>query len=156
MNDSIKSENQAIMDSIWKQTVDLDQFNAIGKNTLAESLGIEFVDWGPRFLVARMPVDHRTIQPAGILNGGANLALAETLGSAASVLCLEDPESKVVFGIEINANHLQTASSGWVYGKLSPIRIGKKLHVWQIEIKDEDSRLTCISRLTVLVDKKRK
>ena len=116
--------------------------------------GMEFTEVGDDYLVAKMPVDHRTIQPAGLLHGGASVALAETLGSVASVLCLKSSD-KMPVGIEINANHLKATTSGFVYGKVTAIRRGQNLHVWNIEIRNEKGDLTCVSRLTcMIVDKK--
>ncbi|MCO6477872.1 MAG: hotdog fold thioesterase, partial [Phaeodactylibacter sp.] len=98
-----------------------------------------------------MPVDHRTVQPMGLLHGGASCVLAETLGSVASILCVEDMDKETVVGVEINANHLRPATKGVVKGRVSPVRIGRRLHVWNIEIKDEAGRLICVSRITIAV-----
>ncbi|MEL6276006.1 MAG: hotdog fold thioesterase, partial [Bacteroidota bacterium] len=104
------------------------------------------------YLVAEMPVDHRTVQPMRLLHGGASVALAETLGSVASLLCVEDITKKAPVGIEINANHLRSVREGGkVTGTARPIRIGRSIHVWQIDIKDERDRLVCTSRLTTMV-----
>ncbi len=141
---------------IWKTQPELSALNASNPNTLNESLGIEFIEVGDDFLKARMPVDKRTVQPFGLLHGGANVCLAETLGSVASLLCLEHPGRQAPVGVEINANHLRSATKGFVIGTVKPIRIGRRLHVWNIEIEDEESRLTCVSRLTVaVVDQKK-
>ena len=107
---------------------------------------------GDDFITAKMPVDHRTVQPFRILHGGASVALAETLGSVAAILCLEPDSKKQVVGVEINANHLSSAREGtWVYGTVKPIRVGRTMQVWNIEIKDEKGKLVCISRLTIAV-----
>ena len=135
--------------TIWKQPVDLKFIEKIGQNTLQEHLGIEFTTFGPDWLEARMPVDQRTKQPAGLLHGGASVALAETLGSIAGTLCLDDLKQKMIVGIEINANHLRPATSGYVTGRVSPIRVGRTVQVWQIDIRNEKGDLTCVSRLTV-------
>lgn len=136
----------------WKQpTVTLDYLNRLNANTLGENLGIEFTEIGDGFLVAKMPVDHRTVQPYRLLHGGASVALAETLGSVASTLCIEDLEKKMAVGVEINANHLRPVTQGFVFGKVTPIRIGRQMHVWNIEIRDEQERLVCVSRLTCAV-----
>ena len=118
---------------------------------MVEHLNIEFTGFGDDFLEARMPVDHRTVQPMGLLHGGASCVLAETMGSVASFLCIEDVDQFAPVGVEINANHLRPATRGFVYGKVNPLRIGRKLHVWNIEIKDEDNRLICVSRITIAV-----
>lgn len=124
------------------------------KNTLGSNLGIEFIESKPGYISAKMPVDHRTIQPFGLLHGGASVALAETLGSIGSQL-LVDQTKQVCVGLEINANHLRSARSGWVTGVATIIHQGKKTHVWDIKISNEANELVCISRLTVAVlDKK--
>ena len=135
----------------WKQPATLDGLNALNANTLGENLGIEFIEIGPDFLVAKMPVDDRTVQPYRMLHGGASVALAETLGSVASTLMVEDLTKKMAVGVEINANHWRPATKGFVFGKATPIRIGRAMHVWNIEIRDERERLVCISRLTCAV-----
>ena len=119
---------------------------------MTDNLGIEYVEMGDDFITAKMPVDHRTVQPFRILHGGASVALAETLGSVAAILCLEPDSKKQVVGVEINANHLSSAREGtWVYGTVKPIRVGRTMQVWNIEIKDEQGKLVCISRLTIAV-----
>lgn len=117
---------------------------------MSEHLGIEFSEVGDDFLVARMPVDSRTHQPLKMLNGGASCALAETVGSMAANLCL-DRTQFVALGLDINANHLKAVSTGYVYGKASPLHLGRKTQVWEIRITDENGNLTCISRLTMAV-----
>ncbi len=136
---------------IWKNEPDLNRLNAMNAKTLGENLGIEFTEIGDDFIVAKMPVDDRTVQPFRLLHGGASVALAETLGSVASSFCIEDLSKKMPVGVEINANHLRPAKNGFVYGKVMPVRVGRTMHVWSIEIKDERGRLTCVSRLTVAV-----
>jgi uncharacterized protein (TIGR00369 family) len=122
---------------------------------MVEHLAIEFLEIGPDYLVARMPVDHRTVQPLGLLHGGASVALAETLGSMAGWGCV-NRETHEVLGIEINANHVGAMRSGYVYGTAKPIHLGRATQVWQIEIRDEKQRMICISRLTLAVRAKRK
>ncbi len=137
---------------IWQTPPSLDGLNAISKNSMGEYLGIEFTAFGDDFMTASMPVDHRTVQPFRILHGGASVVLAETLGSVASVLCIADMTKQQVVGVEINANHLSSAREGSVvYGTVRPIRVGRTMHVWSIEIKDAAGKLICISRLTVAV-----
>jgi 1,4-dihydroxy-2-naphthoyl-CoA hydrolase len=137
---------------IWKTLPSLDLLNEIGNNSMQGYLGIQYTDFGDDFLTASMPVDHRTVQPFRILHGGASVTLAETLGSVASILCVADRTKQQVVGVEINANHLSSAREGTVvYGTVRPIRIGRTMHVWNIEIKDEKGKLVCISRLTVAV-----
>ena len=122
---------------------------------MVEALGIEFLEIGDDFISARMPVDHRTHQPMGILHGGASVALAETLGSVASTLLIDLSRYNCV-GIEINANHLKTARNGYVTGKATPIHIGKKTHIWEIKINNESNDLVCISRLTAMIIERKK
>lgn len=136
---------------IWKQPIDLNVLNGFSANTMLDTIGIEFTEFGDNYLIARMPVDHRTVQPFRLLHGGASVVLAESLGSTASIYCLEDMNQKAVVGVEVNANHLRSAKSGFVYGKVTPIRIGRSIHVWHIEITDEAGKQTCVSRLTVAV-----
>ncbi len=136
---------------MFKNNIDLDVFLEMSKNTLGDHLGISFVELGIDYIIAKMPVDHRTKQPFGILHGGASVALAETLGSIASVLCLDDPMKQKAVGLEINANHLRPVSEGWVYGKVTPIHIGRRTHIWDIKITDENQKLVCVSRLTVAI-----
>ena len=120
------------------------------QNTMTSAIGIEITDIGDNFICGKMPVDERTIQPFGLLHGGASVALAETLGSIGGGIKVYQNNETVV-GIEINANHLKSARDGWVYGKATPIRIGKKIQVWNIEITNESNDLICISRLTLAV-----
>lgn len=120
------------------------------QNTMTSTIGIEITDIGDDFICGKMPVDERTTQPFGLLHGGASAALAETLGSIGGGIKVYSNNETVV-GIEINANHLKSARDGWVYGKATPIRIGKKIQVWNIEITNEDDDLICVSRLTLAV-----
>ena len=128
--------------------------NAFCVNTLLTALGITFVDVGPDYLSATMPVDERTLQPFGILHGGASVALAESLGSMASAMVIRNEEEELL-GIEINANHVRAVRDGTVKGTVRPIHIGATLHLWEIRIVDERDRLTCIARLTVLIRQRR-
>lgn len=141
---------------LWKQTPDLDELQRSMQGTLLEHLGLTLESIGDDWISVRMPVDHRSIQPYGILHGGASVALAESLGSLASVLCIEDPSTHTPVGVEINANHLRPVPDGqYVVGTLSPIRIGRRMHVWNIEIRDPEDRLVCISRLTIMIVERR-
>lgn len=136
---------------IWKQPISLKLLNSSGTKTMVDHLGIEFSKFGDDFLEATMPVDYRTIQPAGLLHGGANVSLAETIGSVASVMCIEDLGKQMPVGLEINANHLKGVTNGSVTGHCTPVRIGRTIHVWNIEIRNEEGQLTCISRFTVAI-----
>ena len=135
--------------AIWHQHPSLAQLNS-AKNTLVEHLGIEFIELGDDYLTARMPVDHRTVQPMGLLHGGASVALAETLGSSGAYLCV-DPAKYVVVGLEINANHVRAVRDGWVTGTARPLHRGKTTQLWEIRITDAADKLVCISRLTMAV-----
>jgi len=134
---------------LFRQDVDLDQLNAMSKDTAIQSLGIEFTAIGPDWLAATMPVDGRTHQPYGLLHGGASVLLAETLGSSAGGLCA--PDGCGVVGIEINANHLRGVRHGIVTGTARPLHVGRSTQVWEIRIEDDQGRLACISRLTLAV-----
>ena len=128
----------------------LKRINDSIQNTMTSTIGIEITDIGDDFICGKMPVDERTTQPFGLLHGGASVALTETLGSIGGGIKVYSNNETVV-GIEINANHLKSARDGWVYGKATPIRIGKKIQVWNIEITNEDDDLICVSRLTLAV-----
>ncbi|RME07120.1 MAG: hotdog fold thioesterase [Bacteroidetes bacterium] len=138
-------------DPIWKQRFTPEQVNSLRKNTINEVLGIELVEIGPDYITARMPVDHRTHQNYGMLHGGASVVLAETLGSVASTACLEDLQSQMAVGVEINANHLRSVKSGFVTGTVRPVKVGRTIHVWSISIRDEQGREVCVSRITVAI-----
>jgi len=132
----------------------LEQVKEWNKNTMVEHLGIEITDVGPGFLAGKMPVDHRTHQPMGLLHGGASVALAETLASIGAALQV-DLSKKDCVGLEINANHLKGVREGWVYGKATAIHTGKRTQVWETKIINEAGELVCISRMTVaIIDKK--
>ena len=128
----------------------LQKMNDFQKNTITKVLGIEITDFGPDYFCGKMPVDHRTVQPYGLLHGGASAVLAESLGSIAGGMQV-NRDTQTVVGVEINCNHLRSARDGWVYGKATPVKIGRKIHVWNIEIKNEDDKLVAVSRLTLAV-----
>ena len=140
---------------IFSENINLDTLNKWNKNTLVEHLGMEIIEIGNDFLKGRMPVDHRTHQPLGLLHGGASVALAETLGSIAATLTV-NTKLQYCVGLEINANHIKFAKEGWVYGIAKPIHIGKKTQVWEIKISNEKNQLVCISRITIAVIDKKK
>ena len=135
---------------MFRHRPDLDRLNASSRGTLAEHLGIRYVDIGDDHLSATMPVDARTRQPFGLLHGGASVALAETLGSHAANLCL-DVGREIAVGLEINANHVRAVTEGEVTGTARPIHVGRSTQVWEIRIVDGEGRLSCVSRLTVAV-----
>jgi 1,4-dihydroxy-2-naphthoyl-CoA hydrolase len=134
--------------------VSVEALNRLSANTLTAHLGIEFTTIGDDYLTARMPVDHRTHQPFGLLHGGASVALAETLGSVAAHFCI-DQKTQYCVGLDINANHIKGVKSGFVYGTTRPVHVGKKTHVWEIKITNEEDELVCISRITMAVIDKR-
>lgn len=137
--------------AIWQiQGITAEALQQNSKNTLVEHLGIEFTEIGDDYITAKMPVDHRTHQPMGLLHGGAHVVLAETLGSTAANLCL-DVTKEYALGLDINSNHLKSARNGFVYGTAKPIHIGAKTQVWEIKIVDEKQQLLNISRLTMMV-----
>lgn len=135
---------------IWVTKPALEFVNALCENTLAQNLGIEFLEIGADYLRARMPVDSRTVQVFGILHGGASASLAETMGSIAGSLCV-DVEKKYVVGLELNCNHVRSAREGFVYGTTRPIHLGGATQIWDIRIVDENDKLVCIARLTLAV-----
>jgi len=139
---------------IWFKQYSLDELNRMAVNTLLARLDIEFTAIGDASLEARMPVNQHTIQPAGILHGGASVALAETIASVGAYLTV-DPDLHTCVGLEINANHIKAMRSGWVYGKGYPFHLGKSTQIWKIEITDENNSPVCSSRMTIMVlDKK--
>lgn len=136
--------------SIWTVRPTLEQLNALSEDTLATQLGIVFTDVGPDFVRGTMPVDARTRQPFGVLHGGASVAFAETLGSAAANFCV-DPDRSYCVGLDINANHVRPIREGEVMGTARPLHRGRTTHVWEIHIRDAADRLVCVSRLTLAV-----
>lgn len=140
--------------SIWFRDFTLEDLQRISVNTMVDHLGIEFVERGPDFLKAIMPVDHRTVQPAGLLHGGASASLAETLGSVGAYLCV-DPDKYDCVGVEINANHLRPMRQGYVTGTAHPLQLGRRIQVWEIRITDAKDQLVCVSRITIAVVEKR-
>ena len=131
----------------------IDKIHNRSSSTMVENLGIKITDIGENFVSGKMPVDERTKQPFGLLHGGASVALAETLGSVGAGMNI-DQASQSVVGIEINANHLKAVKRGWVFGKANAIRIGRKIQVWEIDIKNENDEFVCKSRLTLAVIEK--
>ena len=133
----------------------IDQLNKLSEGTLIKQLHIEYLEVGDGFVKARMPVNERTKQPMGILHGGANLALAETIGGLGSVLIV-DFDKYDVRGSQISANHLGTAHSGWVFAEAKIIHRGKNTHVWNIDIVDEEGKMVSTCRLTNFIIRRQK
>lgn len=133
--------------SLWKKPTTLALITASSANTAVSHLGIEFLEIGDDFLRARVPVDERTRQPFGLLHGGVSVVLAETLGSVGAYHA--SPEGWLAVGLDINANHLRAARSGWVTGTARAVHIGKTTQVWQIDMVNDAGELTCVSRITM-------
>ena len=136
--------------SIWNTEESLENVRKLEKGNILEHLEIEVVEIGDDFVRGKMPVDHRTHQPLGILHGGASVVLAESLGSIASNLVVDSTKQYAV-GMEVNANHLRPVSKGYVHGTAKAIHIGRKSHVWSIEITNDEGKMVCMSRLTMMV-----
>jgi 1,4-dihydroxy-2-naphthoyl-CoA hydrolase len=136
---------------IWfNKDLSLNDIKPLGKETMGDYIGIEWLEVGDNFIKAKMPVDHRTKQPYGLLHGGASCVLSETIGSVASAMVI-DHSKFVCVGLEINANHVRSTRSGFVSGIALPLHIGSNTHVWDVRIYDELEKLVCISRLTVAI-----
>jgi 1,4-dihydroxy-2-naphthoyl-CoA hydrolase len=139
---------------IFEPNISLEILNSWGENTMTDFLDIKFTKIGNDYLEATMPVSPKTKQPLGLLHGGANIVLAETLGSVAATLVVDSSKQYCV-GLEINANHLKSVKGGTVRGITKPIHIGKKTQVWEVKIYTEQGDLSCISRITMaVIDKK--
>lgn len=135
---------------IWKMPIDFDSINKRAENTFSEFIGIQFTEIGDDFLKATLPIDHKTIQPLGYLNGGVSAALAETVASTAANYCVDQSKAYCV-GLDINANHLRPATKGLVTATASPLHLGRKTQVWEIKITTEAGKLACIARMTMAV-----
>ncbi len=139
------------MSKIWRTDITPEHLNAYKDKTLMEALGIEIVELGDDYITAKMPVDHRTVQPMGLLHGGASASLAETLGSVASLLCVPNLETHAPVGIELNISHLKSAKGRYVTGRVTPLKIGKRVHFWNIEIDDPEGKPIARARLTTMI-----
>ena len=136
---------------IWfNKSLTFSQLLPLGPGTMGEWLGMEWVAIGDDYLKMRMPVDHRTKQPYGLLHGGASCTLAETVGSIASHYVI-DTEKYICVGLDINANHVRSVRAGYVTATCTPLHLGSTTHVWDIKIQDDSGKLICISRLTVAI-----
>lgn len=139
------------MPNIWfKKDLSVADLQLLGKETMSEHLGIVWTKVGDDYLKAAMPVDHRTIQPYGLLHGGASCVLAETIGSVASAMVI-DHDVYYCVGLEINANHIRSASKGKVTATAKPLHLGVSTHVWDVRIFDDEEKLVCVSRLTMAI-----
>lgn len=137
------------MTTLWKKPISVEILTAIHLDTAVAHLGMEFLEVGDDFIRGRVPVDTRTRQPYGLLHGGVSVVLAETLGSCGAAFSC--PEGYRAVGLDINANHLKSATSGWVTGITRPVHVGKSTQVWQIDLHNEAGELTCVSRITMAV-----
>lgn len=135
--------------SFWKKPISIELLTAVHVDTAVSLLGIEFLAVGDDFIRARVPVDARTRQPMGLLHGGVSVVLAETLGSCGAVYAA--PPGHRAVGLDINANHLRSATMGWVTGVARPVHVGRTTHVWQIEMHSDSGELTCVSRITMAI-----
>lgn len=134
---------------IWKKDVSVEELTRSHEKTAVDHLDIEFLEVGDDFIRARVPVDERTVQPFRILHGGVSVVLAETLGSCGAHYSA--PEGHRAVGLDINANHIRSASSGWVTGTARAVHIGRTTQVWQIDMTNDAGQLTCVSRITMAV-----
>ncbi|MGA0571925.1 hotdog fold thioesterase [Variovorax sp. VNK109] len=135
--------------AVWKKPISVEILGAIHKDTAVARLGIEFLEVGDDFITARVPVNEHTRQPYGLLHGGVSVVLAETLGSCGAAYSC--PEGHRAVGLDINANHLKGATSGWVTGITRPVHIGRTTQVWQIDMTNDAGEMTCVSRITMAV-----
>lgn len=137
------------LSAIWQQPVSPEILTDVHRGTAVEHLGLEFLEVGPDFIRARVPVDIRTRQPYGILHGGVSVVLAETLGSCGAAFSV--PAGQRAVGLDINANHLRSTNAGWVTGTARPVHRGRTTQVWQIDMANDEGQLTCVSRITLAV-----
>jgi 1,4-dihydroxy-2-naphthoyl-CoA hydrolase len=142
------------MKSIWEGNITLDLLNTLNRGSMGEHLGIEFTAIGDDYLEATMPVNQNTKQPFGLLHGGASVALAETIGSVATWCCI-NRDLFIGVGVEINASHLRSATSGYVKAHCRPIKAEGKVKVWDIKLSDPQNALLCSCRFTCMVVPKR-
>lgn len=150
----VRSQKYRISVKMFNKGTTPELLNKFGVNTMISTIGIEFTEVGDNYLSAKMPVDERTVQALGTLHGGASLTLAETLGSVAAYMTLNH-ETHFCVGLEINGNHIKSVTSGFVYGKATPLHIGNKTQVWEIRITNENQELINISRLTLAILEKK-
>lgn len=137
------------MSRVWTQDISVQILTDIHRDTAVQHLGMEFLEVGDDFITARVPVDSRTKQPYGLLHGGVSVVLAETLGSCGAAFSC--PSGHRAVGLDINANHLKGATSGWVTGTTRPVHVGRSTQVWQIDLKNDAGELTCVSRITMAI-----
>jgi 1,4-dihydroxy-2-naphthoyl-CoA hydrolase len=136
--------------TIWWKTFTVEELNQLNQATLGGFFQIKFIEIGADYIIATMPIRNEVKQPFGLLHGGASVALAETIGSVATLYCVNQ-DLFIGVGIEINANHLKSVTTGVVKAICKPLKIGGKIHVWDIKIFDEAKELICVSRFTCMV-----
>ena len=137
---------------IWKIPPSLEGLNNSGDNTAVSTLGIKFIEIGDDYMIAEMPVNEKTVQSMRMLHGGASCVLIETLGSVAGMLCVPSPGKDYIVGTEINASHLRGMSEGGkVFGKVTAVRVGRRVQVWAVDITNEAGKMVCLGRLTCQV-----
>jgi 1,4-dihydroxy-2-naphthoyl-CoA hydrolase len=136
--------------SIWFKQPNLEQVNSWSKGTILEQIGVEITVIGDDYVEGTMPADNRTFQPYGLIHGGANVVLAESLGSTGGALTLDLEKYRCV-GQEVNANHLRGVTSGIVTGRAIQLYAGRRSQVWETKIYDSRNKLACISRLTLAI-----
>lgn len=134
---------------IWKKPISIADLTAIHTDTAVGHLGMEFLEVGDDYITARVPVNNQTRQPYGLLHGGVSVVLAETLGSCGAAYAT--PQDYRAVGLDINANHLKGATSGWVTGTARPVHMGRTTHVWQIDMRNDQGEMTCVSRITMAI-----
>ena len=137
-----------------KKKIILQKINKFQKNTMTENIGIQITDFGDDSIEGKMPVNNKTKQPFGLLHGGASAAFAETLGSIGANIIIDSDNFSAV-GIELNVSHLKSITNGWVFGRATAVRIGKKIQVWQITIEDNNQNKVCVGRLTLAILRKK-
>jgi 1,4-dihydroxy-2-naphthoyl-CoA hydrolase len=136
--------------AIWFDNYSIADLNKMCENTIHDALGIQFTEIGNDYITATMPVDTRTVQPIGLLHGGATVVLAESLGSIGAYLVI-DPKKYSCVGIEVNANHVRGVRRGIVTGTARPVHLGKTTQIWDIKVVNEPGHLVCVSRLTLAI-----
>ena len=132
----------------------LKKINSVNKNSLEETLEIEFIDIGEDFIIAKMPVTSKVLQPDGVLHGGATAALAESVGSAASYFSI-DKDKQIVRGMVISCNHLKGVTEGYVYGKATPLHKGRTTQLWEIKVTDDNDNIISHCKLSTMILNKR-
>ena len=135
---------------MFNPEISLELLNGKLNINMTQFLGIEYTEIGKDFITGKMPVNERTRQPFGVLHGGASVVFAESLGSLASNMIVNQ-ETHYCVGLDVNANHVKGVTNGFVYGKATAVHLGKRTHIWQIEITNDKNELVCTSRLTVAV-----